>query len=37
MMEKILFPSHRVGCIKTGPSKCGKSTFSTNLILNNIN
>ena len=36
-MEKLLFPTHRVGCIITGPSKCGKSVFLTSLILNIIN
>ena len=32
-MEKILYPSHPVRCIITGPSECGKSVFLTNLIL----
>ena len=36
-MEKILYPSHPVRCIITGPSECGKSYFLTNLILNIIN
>ena len=36
-MEKILYPSHPVRCIITGPSACGKSYFLTNLILNIIN
>ena len=36
-MEKILYPSHPVRCIITGPSECGKSIFLTNLILNIIN
>ena len=36
-MEKILYPTHRVRCIITGPSECGKSVFLTNLILNIIN
>ena len=36
-MEKILYPSHPVRCIITGPSECGKSVFLTNLILNIIN
>ena len=36
-MEKFLYPSHPVRCIITGPSECGKSSFLTNLILNNIN
>ena len=36
-MEKVLYPSHPVRCIITGPSCSGKSYFLTNLILNNIN
>ena len=36
MMEKFLYPNHPVRCIITGPSKCGKSVFLTNLILNII-
>ena len=36
-MEKILYPSHPVRCIITGPSECGKSYFLTILILNIIN
>ena len=36
-MEKILYPTHPVRCIITGPSECGKSVFLTNLILNIIN
>ena len=36
-MDKILYPSHPVRCIITGPSECGKSVFLTNLILNIIN
>ena len=36
-MEKILYPNHPIRCIITGPSKCGKSVFLTNLILNIIN
>ena len=36
-MEKLLYPSHLVRCIITGPSKCGKSVFLTNLISNIIN
>ena len=36
-MEKILYPSHPVRCIITGPSECGKSFFLTNIILNIIN
>ena len=35
-MEKLLYPSHPVRCIITGPSECGKSVFLTNLILNII-
>ena len=33
-MEKLLYPTHPLGCIITGPSCCGKSVFLTNLILN---
>ena len=36
-MEKILFPTHLVRCIITGPSEYGKSVFLTNLLLNIIN
>ena len=36
-MEKILYPTHPVRCIITGPSECGKSVFLTVLILNTIN
>ena len=36
-MEKLLYPTHPVRCIITGPSECGKSVFLTNLILNFIN
>ena len=35
-MEKILYPTHPVRCIITGPSECGKSVFLTNLFLNII-
>ena len=35
-MEKILYPTHPVRCIITGPSECGKSVFLTNSILNII-
>ena len=35
-MDKILYPTHPVRCIITGPSECGKSVFLTNLILNII-
>ena len=37
MMDKILYPTHPVRCIITGPSECGKSVFLTKLILNIIN
>ena len=36
-MEEILYPTHPVRCIITGPSECGKSVFPTNLVLNIIN
>ena len=36
-MEKFIYPTHLVRCIKTGPNECGKSVFLTNLILNIIN
>ena len=36
-MEKILYPSHPLRCIITGPSCVGKSYFLTNSILNIIN
>ena len=36
-MEKILYPSHPIRCIITGPSESGKSIFLRNLILNIIN
>ena len=36
-MEKLLYPSHPVRCIITGPSESGKSVFLINLILNIIN
>ena len=36
-MEKILYPSHPVRCIITGPSNVGKTYFLTNIILNIIN
>ena len=36
-MDKILYPTHPVRCIITGPSECGKSVFLRNLILNIIN
>ena len=36
-MEKFLYPTHPVRCIKTGPSECGKSEFLTNLVLNIFN
>ena len=33
-MEKVLYPTHTVCCIITGPSECGKLVILTNLILN---
>ena len=36
-MDKILYPTHPLRCIITGPSNAGKSFFLTNLILNIIN
>ena len=36
-MEKILYPTHPVRCIITGPSECGKSVFLTYLNLKIIN
>ena len=36
-MEKILYPTHPVRCIITGPPQCAKSVFLTNLILFIIN
>ena len=36
IMEKFLYPQDPVRCIITGPRECGKSTFLTDLILNNI-
>ena len=36
-MEKILYPSHPVRCIITGPSSSGKSVFLTNIFFNIIN
>ena len=36
-MDKVLYPTHPVRCIITGPSECGKSVFLINLILNIIN
>ena len=36
-MEKILYPSHPLRSIITGPSNSGKSVFLTNIILNIIN
>ena len=36
-MDKILYPTHPVRCIITGPSECGKSVFLTNIILNIMN
>ena len=37
MIEKLLYPTHPVRCVITGPSECGKSVILTNLILNFIN
>ena len=37
MIEKLLYPSHAVTYIITGPSKCGKSLILTNIFLNIIN
>ena len=36
-MEKILYPSHPLRCIITGPSNVGKTRFLTNLTLNIVN
>ena len=36
-MEKILYPTHPLRCVISGPSECGKSVFLTILILNIIN
>ena len=36
-MDKILYPSHPLRCIITGPSNVGKTCFLTNIILNTIN
>ena len=36
-MDRVLYPTHPVRCIITGPSECGKSVLLTNLILNIIN
>ena len=35
-IDKTLHPNHPVRCIITRPTECGKSVFSTNLILNSI-
>ena len=35
--DKILYPTHPVRCIITGPSECGKSVFLTKLILDIFN
>ena len=37
IMEKFLYPQHRVRCITFGPSECSKSVFLTILILNIFN
>ena len=36
-MEKLLYPTHPVRCIITGPSESGKTVFLTNLISNIFN
>ena len=36
-MEKILYPTHPVRCIITGPSEYGKTYFLSNKILKIIN
>ena len=36
-MDKVLYPTHPVRCIITGPSECGKSVLLTELILKTIN
>ena len=36
-MDKILYPTHPVRCILTGPKSSGKRVFLTNLNLNTIN
>ena len=36
-MDKILYPTHPIRCIITGPSNVGKTYFLTNIILNIIN
>ena len=36
-MDKILYLTHPVRCIITGPCECGKSVFLTNIILNIVN
>ena len=36
-MDKILYPTHPLRSIITGPSECGKSIFLTYLILYIIN
>ena len=35
-MDKKLYPTHPVRVLVAGPSECGKSCTSKNLILNNI-
>ena len=32
--DKVLYPTHPVRCITTGPSECRKLVFLTNLMLN---
>ena len=36
-MERLLYPTHPVRFIITGPNECGKSVSLTKLILNIIN
>ena len=36
-MDTFRYPTNLFRCVITGPSKCGKSYFLTNLILNIIN
>ena len=36
-MEKVLYPSHPLRCIITGPSNVGKTYFLSNKVLNIIN
>ena len=36
-MEKLVYLTHPIRCITTGPSECGKSYFLTKLFINIIN